>query len=621
MVRLILLLTYFHTTSGCTTVVIGKDGSVDGSPISSYNSDSGISDNRMAYIAPQDYEPGALRPVYPVPSGYPRYVGGRSPIYAPIEVDGAIQKPTEPLGHIPQVNHTYGYWESYFPIANENGVGFGESSCLGNIVVPGKDQGGEALFQIIGLMQVALERCATARCAIETMGYWAETAGFYGAGVGDAAASEAGEMLTVVDNAEAWVFHLMSDLHGGAVWAAQRVPDDHAAVCANSFIIRSVDFEDHERVNFMWSDGILDTARELVSAGVGPDSCLEAASFDFLRCFGADLRYVYYDKGYGPKVPDPLYSTLRMWRVGNVLSPGSGRPLTENVFDLPFSFRLDSPVTVEQVMDLHRDKLESTPYDLTKGPMSGPYGDPNRNEGGSGLIRGNATWPRAISIIRTCYSTVIHAKRDHSKVVWVSMHQPTTSIYVPFFLRSSTCHESYQRGDQLHYDQQSAWWVFSFVSNWMRLNWESMSQTFVFPKRRQLQAEVLASTWEITHNHNEAQVSIQGAIVEQWRELGQFLVMAYNDGFKNFPLIASGDAGYPLSWLESLVVPSCPAPKTAPSAAIESTTIFGSRDFVGVVSVAACVGFLVGACMTGVIGFVVFTATRPTSDFYDELDC
>ena len=60
--------------------------------------------------------------------------------------------------------------------------------------------------------------------------------GFYAAdwSGGDASKGEGGETLTVVDKNEAWVFHVLGDDTGSsAVWAAQRVPDDHVAAIAN----------------------------------------------------------------------------------------------------------------------------------------------------------------------------------------------------------------------------------------------------------------------------------------------------------------------------------------------------------------------------------------------------
>lgn len=45
----------------------------------------------------------------------------------------------------------------------------------------------------------------------------------------------------MTDPDEAWVFHILSDdTTKSAVWAAQRVPDDHVSVVANQFVISEV---------------------------------------------------------------------------------------------------------------------------------------------------------------------------------------------------------------------------------------------------------------------------------------------------------------------------------------------------------------------------------------------
>lgn len=54
---------------------------------------------------------------------------------------------------------------------------------------------------------------------------------------------QAGEALTVSDPDEAWIFHVLSDeTTTSAIWAAQRVPDDHVSVVANQFIIKEARF-------------------------------------------------------------------------------------------------------------------------------------------------------------------------------------------------------------------------------------------------------------------------------------------------------------------------------------------------------------------------------------------
>lgn len=58
-------------------------------------------------------------------------------------------------------------------------------------------------FGIGELTHVALERCATARCAIDLMGSLAEEHGFY------EPTGEGGEALTIIDPYEAWVFSIV----------------------------------------------------------------------------------------------------------------------------------------------------------------------------------------------------------------------------------------------------------------------------------------------------------------------------------------------------------------------------------------------------------------------------
>lgn len=95
------------------------------------------------------------------------------------------------------------------------------------------------------MSKIALERTTTAREAILLMGALAEEHGFYAAdwSGGDASKGEGGEALTVVDKTEAWVFHVLADDTGAsAVWAAQRVKDDHvsSASCSQPFHCHSI---------------------------------------------------------------------------------------------------------------------------------------------------------------------------------------------------------------------------------------------------------------------------------------------------------------------------------------------------------------------------------------------
>jgi dipeptidase len=130
------------------------------------------------------------------------------------------------------VEHTYAIFEAGYGIMNEWQLAMGESTCAARFWAAPPVAGGKARMEVREMSKIALERCKTARCAIELMGELGEKYGYYTAdwSGGDASKGEGGEALTVIDPEEAWVFHILSDDTGtSAVWAAQRVPDNHVS--------------------------------------------------------------------------------------------------------------------------------------------------------------------------------------------------------------------------------------------------------------------------------------------------------------------------------------------------------------------------------------------------------
>ena len=235
-----LLLVGAHATSACTAYAAGKDATTDGSVMVSHSDDgAGASDSRVSFVPAADHAPGSVRPIWPDVEDWPRFVGdARGATYLP--ADG--QAPTAPIGSIPQVAHTYAYLDGNYAVQNECQLSFGESTAsaaFGKTAGAVGTPGGKALFSVNELTRVAAERVCSAREAIQLMGSLAEAHGFYGADGG------AGEVLMVGDVDEAFVFHILSDPSGtGAIWVAQRVPDDHVAVVANAFTVRQVAFDD-----------------------------------------------------------------------------------------------------------------------------------------------------------------------------------------------------------------------------------------------------------------------------------------------------------------------------------------------------------------------------------------
>jgi len=302
---------------------------------------------------------------------------------------------------------------------NEMGLSVTESTCGAKTIASALPKG-KALFWIGELSQVALERCATVRCAIDTMGELAVKHGFYG----EQEVEGSGETLLLADTNESWVFSILSSPCGSsAVWCAQRVPDDHVTVVANMYTIRNVDLNDSS--TFRYSENMLDVAREQKWWN-------GSLPFDFTRAFSSGE--------YG----HPYYTGRRVWRVLSLMAPSLNLDATLGVrtdrATYPWSVKAEKKVSLSMLRELNRDHYEDTPYDLTKGMAAGPFNSPNRLDGGSRFFpQPKGAWERPIAMYRTSYS-LIAAPRDSSTtsggVIFYAPHNPHASVYVPYVILS-----------------------------------------------------------------------------------------------------------------------------------------------------------------------------------------
>lgn len=529
----------------CTSVIVGKSArSKSGKsghvgPLTSHSNDCADCDIKMAFVAAKNHSSNAMRGVNDdIPHLYPRRVEyGRASVYEPLP--GQAIKPS--LGEIPEVASTNALWESSYPLMNEHGLAFGESTTEAKLILANAQVGhpdprtngttnGTALFTISQLMQIALERCPTARCAIETMANLAETYGFAGEAFG------ASEMASIVDKKEAWIFEITGagpftgpgDL--GALWVAQRVPDDHVSVVANYMIIQSIDSSDAD--NFMVSTHLLPRLKQL-GLFDGPES-----AFNWQEVMGGTLQNL------------EMYDLLRRWRIYSRVAPSKKLVPTHKISEMPFSMKPDAPVSELDVMNLFRDHYEGTEFDMTQGVLAGPNGNPNYELTGRDMMHVRGQIPRALSLMRTAYTSIVVA--DEFPKVWFGVDAPASSVFVPFFADSlvdGKYSERFAIGAQQKFDRESAHWAFNFVANYMGLNYRNMSTEFVYPTRDLLQDQVISQVVEVEERlykskANETVVSlelgtvqteIQESVVAAWWALADMLVMRYNDGYFNFP--------------------------------------------------------------------------------------
>ncbi|KAF0709778.1 Aste57867_5763 [Aphanomyces stellatus] len=364
----------------CTAILVGAKASASGSPMTTHTADCSSCDFRLAKVPPQQHAPGSMRNVPLLRQTYPRYVGKDrgAPEYFKENLDQGFYDwhETPIIGQIPQVETTFGYIDAIYPIMNEHQLAIGESTCGAKLVAKPATQGGKALFDITELARVAFERTTTARDAINLMGSLAEQYGYYGAEwVGDDTYGESGETLTVTDTKEGWVFHILPDDTGAsAVWVAQRVPDTHITAIGNQFIIHAVNLTDS--ANFLGSSNLYDVAKR--------NNFWDGKSqFDFTATYANRRQGNSY-----------VYSTRRQWRVFTLANPSlTLSPYTDPFgTDYPFSVETASVLTAADIMRFQRDHYEGTPFDLTQGPQSGPYGNPDRYSVGENVTLQRKLW-------------------------------------------------------------------------------------------------------------------------------------------------------------------------------------------------------------------------------------
>ena len=411
---------------GCSTFLVGRNASADGSVFVTHSDDGeGNPDARLAVVPARTHAPGSTRPVWPDLEDNPRFVGtARGATYAPGVSVPADTPPTAPIGAIPQVPSTYAYLEGNYGIMNERQLSIGESTCSGRFVASAIGAGGDALFCVNELSRVAMERCATARCAVKLMGHLAVTYGFYGA----AGSFEGGsETLLIADaEGEGWVMHFVPyPRTNSAVWVARRVPDDHVTVVMNMFTIREVDLSDDR--NYLASENLLDVALEHGLWNPETDG-----AFDFTRAYSAG-EYAH-----------KYYSGRRVWGAFRLVDPSANLSATYGDLRLdapyPFSLKPDAPVSARDLFAWHRDWYERTPYDLGAGLAAGPWGSPDRMATGVAYEEGEAdigwgAFERPIALHRTTYTHVVQTRGwlpdDIGGVVWYGPHAAHGTCFVP----------------------------------------------------------------------------------------------------------------------------------------------------------------------------------------------
>ena len=556
----LLCLNLLEFVQSCTVFVVGKDASKDGSVLVSHSNDGEFeTDPRLVKVPAQDFPSNSTRPVFYSPENYPRYVGYDRgvPEYYPNSSSSAMSI-FAPIGHIPQVSHTFAYLEETYGAVNEHQLGIGESTCSGVFgASPLGSPNGTALFSIDELTHIAMERTKTAREAIALMGSLAERYGFYGAGQFEGTA----ESLAVSDVHEAWIFHILPDPSGkSCIWAAQRVPDNGFAVLANMFVIREVDPQDKD--NFMMSESVHQVALDY--------QWWNGEKVDGLL----DFTKVYSDGEYAHK----YYSGRRMWGAYHLACQSCNFPAeykdlqSDPVY--PVFATPDNKLDVNDLFRFHRYTYQNTPYDLgAPGNLAGgPFGSPDRWKAGPGEASIGGNWERAIGLYRTSDSYIVQSREGSSlgAILWFGPASALGTVFTPFVVSLSKVPEAFSTGWQGSFSRSSAFWAVCYVHNIANLKWnyaikdvQNRQKDLEDASIELIQKLQTESSGEFSNRMESSLLDNAAKIVDSLWLLSDEIMYKYASGFVNDDIGHGGMSqmvGYPAWWLKAVNYQDGPPP-------------------------------------------------------------
>ena len=455
----------------CTSIAVGPLASTDGSVIAAH--DGCCTNSRLHVVPAQDWPEGSMAPVYyglqDVPEG------------STYEDRGTV------IGHIPQVPHTYAYLHTGYPQMNEHQLMIAESTLYQRSELAAFANTGEQIMTIEMAQLFAMQRSSTAYEAVELIGSLLEEYGFL------TSVGPASEGLLITDPTQVWLLEVASIPESdwkrgggtpGAIWVAQRIPDDHVIVLTNTHLIRDVDLSNPE-----WFMGSANYKQAAIDMGwYDPTS-------------GEPFRF---HAAYGDYPSDGQLS--RMWLFNRTFAPSwrnsAGRDLDMGPSDfydpyhtrrfptsyMPLSVKPDHLVSVQDVMTFQRSVFEGTVYDMTadydwfvpdgngnfvESPLTTPFPSkdwrdlldiPNnrqvaRSTGGYGFV----------GQVRDWLPDWIGGK------YWFYLSNQYVSTYTPVYAGVSHVSPLYSTYNREAYQSNSAWWAVRSVFNVMHLKFKTFT--------------------------------------------------------------------------------------------------------------------------------------------------
>ena len=424
-----------YVDEGCTSIIVGKQASLDGSTMTSHSCDSTTDRTWINIVPHQKHKSGEMCKLY----------------FEAKRTTGPDDPDRLDRGEIPQVLETYAYINTAYPCMNEYQLAIGETTFGGKRELRSQ----EGLIDCPELYRLVLERAKTAREAIRIADELTKKYGYV----------DGGECFTFADPHETWHFEILGPGKGkkGAVWAAVRIPGDHVGVSANASRIRQIDLSDKD--NYMASDNVFSLAEEM-----GWWDSKSGKTFEFCYAYASRRS---------------MGSRRREWRVLSIVAPSLY--LDPNGENFPFSVKAEKKLSIKDVLDIFRNTYQDTPYDMTKTlttvnrkgeTVKSPVASPFLNRDLMGLLK--ISRERTICCPRATYLQITQSRSwlpdAIGGIVWLGYDNPATTPHTPFYCGITQMPESYRVDGRRGFRRDCAWWAFRRVSQLAQFRWQLMSQ-------------------------------------------------------------------------------------------------------------------------------------------------
>jgi len=461
---LLILSSTAYSAMACTVIAVGKKASKDGSVIISHT-DAGP-DCRVHFVPGANFKQGATTPVY----------WGMTELGRPLGDYGEV------IGRIPQVQKTYAYFQSAYPQMNQHQLAIGESTLSQREELRLDLSSCKQIMTIEQAQAFALQRCTKAKDAIKLIAELMEKYGFRPSCVGES------ESLVIGDTEEIWVMEVYSVGNDwtpesgkpGAIWAAQRVPDDHVLIIPNWSIIKQINLEDKN--NYMASSNYMQVAID--NGWYNPESgkpfIWQEAYAPVPREWATSRFWLFY------ATVAPNYTE---WPDRFTTDPFSGEnqytQYVEPISIYPFSVKPENKVGVKDVMAFQRSTFTGTIYDKENASAwYTPGKDRKMEKSAMATPFPHKEWRKVLNI--NSRRNVARARGEYGMVAqlrgwlpdevggiyWYYVDNAYTSAYVPIYAGATDVAECYKRYDTEKFDENSIRWCVDFVDNLLYLRWQ-----------------------------------------------------------------------------------------------------------------------------------------------------